>query len=114
MSEKGFKAALIVLSMLTLAGCFGVPVKGETTTSRTLQADVLGYIKLIGSQQGCDSVDSVVSKVDRVSDDLDVERGTGEIEETWAVKQCGKHRNYTVVLKPDGNGGSFYSVRMQR
>ena len=87
---------------------------GQSVTSDVLKRDILNNILILVMASGCKSVDIVNTKIVGFEGEFNVDERnrllSGEVNEVWTANQCGNIKDYYINLKPDGQGGTHFSV----
>lgn len=87
---------------------------GQSVTSDVLKRDILNFISMLVIASGCQSFKIVNTKITGFDGEFNVDERnrllSGEVNEVWTADQCGKKKDYYINLKPDGQGGTHFSV----
>lgn len=109
-----------LLVLLVLAACASGPkFYGQSVADSRLRADTMLFI--VGPTQAatnCKQVDSIQTSILSVDKDLKGNAAgkviKGDTSERWVATACGKTAGFRVTYTPDGQGGSFISVRPEK
>lgn len=87
---------------------------GQSVASDVLKQDILNFISILVIASGCQSFKIVNAKIVGLEGEFNVDDRnrllSGEVNEVWTADQCGNKKDYYIKLKPDGQGGTHFSV----
>ncbi len=106
---------------VVLGGCatVGPSFSGQSVASNQLRDDAMQIISAASlGRAGCDKIDSVKTTVLSVKGELkgnsDGMVTEGITTERWVASACGHDIPFLVTFTPDGEGGSFISVKTEQ
>ncbi|MCW8908624.1 MAG: hypothetical protein OQL28_15385 [Sedimenticola sp.] len=118
LNTKLCMSALLFLS--TLSGCMAfVPVNGESTAGNVLKSDTKAKVVLLAKAYAdCNRIDSIRTEILEFkpiqSELLPAQTRPVRVDERWTVAACGKKVPVLVSFVPDGMGGTYYSVTVEK
>jgi hypothetical protein len=110
----------VCLLALSLAACASGPkFYGNTVADSRLRNDTSAIVVGVAmAKTKCKTVDSISTSVVSVPKDIQGNSagkivGGGDIVERWVATACGQTAPFLVTFTPDGQGGSYMSVKAE-
>ncbi len=114
------RSTFVIMAISTFFGCTSkVLISGESTTGALLKSDTARQVSLIAKIQAkCNKVDSIstqIIKINPIGTGKSVaSKKYGSVDERWSVSLCNKNISYLVTFTPDGEGGTYFSTRLEK
>ncbi|MDD3775519.1 MAG: hypothetical protein PHV08_06135 [Sulfurovaceae bacterium] len=118
--QKIKRSTFAIMAISTFFGCTSkVLISGESSAGPLLKSDTTRQVSLMAKIQAkCNKVDSISTQIIKINPigtgKSAASKKYGSVDERWSVSLCNKNIPYLVTFTPDGEGGTYFSTRLEK